>query len=515
VDDGSRDRSSRSQSFASRRPDRIRVLELSRNFGQHPAILAGFRDVTGDVVVTLDADLQNPPEEVPKLLAKFLEGYDVVGGVRRHRQDSWARRAASRLVNRITVAITRMRMTDFGCMLRAYSRDVVDEINRCDEASTFIPALGQSFARRPTEIEVAHAPRSGGESAYSFYRLIRLNFDLMTGFSSVPIQLFGLLGSCVALGGIGFGIFLFIRRLIVGAEVEGVFTLFAILFTLLGVAMAGLGIVGEYVGRIYEQVRGRPRFSVRRVYGLGEKGAVESRESRVESRRAVMTRIAVFAYSDTGYECLKFLFERNRDVAIVVTHADDPDEMRWYGSVAELARNRGIEPLVADDPRDPAVLEKIEAAKPDLLFSFYYRGILPDSLLALPRLGAFNVHGSLLPKFRGRAPVNWAILKGESVTGATLHAMTAKPDAGDIVDQERVAIGPDDTAGEVQSRVTAAAVKILERRLDELEKGGAPLRPQHSQATTGAGRRTGVSDPHRAGSPRPVRAVTHPFPGAH
>ena len=287
VDDGSRDRSLEIlKSWAARRPDRVRVLELSRNFGQHQAILAGFRDVTGDVVVTLDADLQNPPEEIPKLLARFEEGYDVVGGVRQNRQDSWARRAASALVNRVTVAITHMHLTDFGCMLRAYSRDVVEEINHCDEASTFIPALGQSFARRPTEIEVAHAPRAGGESAYSFYRLIRLNFDLMTGFSSVPIQLFGLLGTIVALGGIGFGVFLFVRRLIVGAEVEGVFTLFAILFTLLGVAMAGLGIVGEYVGRIYEQVRGRPRFSVRRVYGMGAggKSAVNSRQSTVGRR---------------------------------------------------------------------------------------------------------------------------------------------------------------------------------------------------------------------------------------
>ena len=270
VDDGSRDRSLEIlKSWAERRSDRVRVLELSRNFGQHQAILAAFRDVTGDAVVTLDADLQNPPEEIPKLLAKFAEGYDVVGGVRAHRQDSWPRKLASALVNRVTAAITRMRLTDFGCMLRVYSRDVVEEVNRCDEASTFIPALAQSFARRPTEVEVAHAPRRGGESAYSFYRLIRLNFDLMTGFSSVPIQVFGLLGSFVALGGIAFGIFLLVRRLIVGAEVEGVFTLFAILFTLLGVAMAGLGIVGEYVGRIYEQVRGRPHFSVRRVYGLG------------------------------------------------------------------------------------------------------------------------------------------------------------------------------------------------------------------------------------------------------
>ncbi|HEV8118295.1 MAG TPA: formyltransferase [Thermoanaerobaculia bacterium] len=232
-----------------------------------------------------------------------------------------------------------------------------------------------------------------------------------------------------------------------------------------------------------------------------------------------MTRIAVFAYSDTGYECLKFLFERGRDVAVVVTHADDPDEMRWYGSVAELARNRGIEPLIVEDPRDPAALATIEAAKPELLFSFYYRGILPDTLLSLPRLGAFNMHGSLLPKFRGRAPVNWAVLKGETVTGATLHAMTARPDAGDIVDQEQVSIGPDDTAGEVQSRVTAAAVKILERRLEELENGTAPSRPQdESQATTFGRRRPEdgkiawtrtAQEVHDL-----VRAVTHPFPGA-
>ena len=270
VDDGSRDGSlGLLVGAAAARPDRIRVLELARNFGQHQAILAAFGEVTGDVVVTLDADLQNPPEEIPKLLAKIEEGYDVVGGVRMGRQDTLLRRAASALVNRVTAAITRMRLTDLGCMLRAYSREVVEEINRCDEASTFIPALGQSFARRPAEVPVAHAPRRHGTSAYSLYRLVRLNFDLMTGFSLVPLQAFGLLGTLVAFGGIAFGVFLLVRRLIVGAEVEGVFTLFAILFTLLGVAMAGLGIVGEYVGRIYQQVRGRPRFRVRRVYGLG------------------------------------------------------------------------------------------------------------------------------------------------------------------------------------------------------------------------------------------------------
>lgn len=268
VDDGSRDGSlSILRSFVDAHPGKIRALELSRNFGQHPAILAAFQRARGRVVVTLDADLQNPPEEIPKLLARIDEGYDVVGGIRRQRKDSWFRRAASRLVNRVTGAITGMRLSDYGCMMRAYSRDVVNEINACEENATFIPALAQSFSRRPTEVEVAHAERAAGTSKYSLYRLLRLNFDLMTGFSVVPLQIFTLFGFVVAAGGVGFGVFLGIRRLIVGAEVEGVFTLFAILFTVVGVLLAGLGIVGEYIGRIYHEVRRRPRFSVRREYG--------------------------------------------------------------------------------------------------------------------------------------------------------------------------------------------------------------------------------------------------------
>ncbi len=232
-----------------------------------------------------------------------------------------------------------------------------------------------------------------------------------------------------------------------------------------------------------------------------------------------MTRIAVFAYSDTGHACLKFLLDRKEDVALVVTHADDPGEKRWFPSVAELSRSRGIEPMILDDPRDPAALARIEAAKPELLLSFYYRGILPDALLRLPRLGSYNVHGSLLPKYRGRAPVNWAVLRGETETGATLHGMTSKPDAGEIVDQEAVPIGPDDTALEVQGRVTAAAVKVLARRLDALKAGSAPRRPQDEAAATTFPRRRpedgridwthSSEEVHNL-----VRAVTHPFPGA-
>lgn len=267
VDDGSRDRSlDLLKSSARDYAGRVKVVELLRNAGQHMAIMAAFGETDGEYVVTLDADLQNPPEEIPKLVAKLDEGHDVVGTVRARRKDSLFRKVASRIVNRTTALLTGMRLADYGCMLRGYHRDVVDVMTASDEVSTFIPALAQLYARRPVEIDVAHEERAEGESKYSLIRLVRLNFDLMTGFSVVPLQLFGLLGFLTALFGVGFGVFLLVRRLVVGAEVEGVFTLFALAFLVMGVIMAGVGMVGEYVGRIYQQVRGRPRFLVRRVH---------------------------------------------------------------------------------------------------------------------------------------------------------------------------------------------------------------------------------------------------------
>jgi methionyl-tRNA formyltransferase len=232
-----------------------------------------------------------------------------------------------------------------------------------------------------------------------------------------------------------------------------------------------------------------------------------------------MTRIAVFAYSDTGHACLAHLLDRGEDVALVVTHADEPGERRWFPSVAELARSRGIEPVVVEGARSPEAVAQLKAAAPELLFSFYYRGLLPKEVLEVPRLGAFNMHGSLLPRYRGRAPVNWAVVNGETQTGATLHWMTEKADAGDIVDQEAVSIGPDDTAIQVQRGVTAAAVVILGRRLEELKAGRAPRRPQDESAATTYERRgpeDGCIDWTRT-SPEVhnlVRAVTHPYPGA-
>ena len=248
----------------------VKVIEFNGNFGQHMAILAAFEMSQGEIVITMDADLQNPPEEIPRLITEIEKGHDVVGTIRQKRQDSLFRRLASRIVNITTNRMTGMRMNDYGCMLRAYHRYVVDNINRCRETTTFIPALAQTFASNPSEIEVAHSERAQGESKYSFYHLIRLNFDLMTGFSVVPLQLFALFGIITAILSLAFALYLFVRRFIVGVEVEGVFTLFAILFFFIGIIILGIGIVGEYVGRIYQEVRKRPRFVIRRTYGFEE-----------------------------------------------------------------------------------------------------------------------------------------------------------------------------------------------------------------------------------------------------
>ncbi len=279
IDDGSRDRTAallREQ--WSVRPDVTRVILLASNAGQHMAIMAGFEHSRGDILVTLDADLQNPPEEIGKLVEKVREGYDCVGSIRQQRRDSAFRRYASKAMNRLRERITRIKMTDQGCMLRAYSRNIVDAINSCKEVSTFIPALAYSFAQNPAEVEVAHEERHAGESKYSFYSLIRLNFDLMTSFSLLPLQFFSMLGMGISLLSALFVVFLFIRRLVVGPEAEGLFTLFGIAFFLIGLTLFGVGLLGEYVGRIYQQVRHRPRYRIGALLESGQGPRVESGE---------------------------------------------------------------------------------------------------------------------------------------------------------------------------------------------------------------------------------------------
>lgn len=269
VDDGSRDGSRELiRHAADHHPEIVGIL-LNRNYGQHPAVFAGLEHSSGHIVVTLDADLQNPPEEIPRLVAEMDRGVDVVGTVRQNRQDSLFRRGASSVINRLVRQATGVMMTDYGCMLRAYRRPIIQAMLQCRERSTFIPILANSFAGSTVEIPVNHASRENGESKYSFFKLISLQFDLLTSMSTYPLRLLSLIGSVIAAGGIGFGLLLIVLRFVWGSQwaAEGIFTLFAILFFFIGAQFVGMGLLGEYLGRIYHDVRERPRFFIQEITG--------------------------------------------------------------------------------------------------------------------------------------------------------------------------------------------------------------------------------------------------------
>lgn len=266
VNDGSQDDSyEKLNELQQRRPEQIRVIHFNGNFGQHMAIMAGFERVRGEIIITLDADLQNPPEEIPSLIQLMEEGYDYVGGIRKNRQDSFFRCYASKFNNWLRYKMTKIRLTDQGCMLRAYRRSLINLLVASKETTLFIPAQAYNLSNRPIEIEVAHDAREAGKSKYNLYRLLRLNFDWMTGFSLLPLQIFTVLGILISALSSLFVVYLFLRRLWVGPEAEGVFTLFAVLFFLMGISLMGLGIMGEYIGRIYQEVRRRPRYVIKKI----------------------------------------------------------------------------------------------------------------------------------------------------------------------------------------------------------------------------------------------------------
>jgi undecaprenyl-phosphate 4-deoxy-4-formamido-L-arabinose transferase len=272
VDDGSRDNTLPILKSFLIYPE-VKVVELTRNYGQHAAIFSGFSVARGDIVITLDADLQNPPEEIPNLVRVMEEGdYDVVGTIRKERKDSFLRTFPSRIINMITRKITKVNMSDWGCMLRAYRRNIVERMVNCHEHSTFIPALATYFAKKVTEIEVVHEARHGGESHYSLRKLINLQFDLVSSFSDFPLKFIMYAGIGMAFLGISLGVVLGIARIIYGASwaAEGVFTLFSILFAFVGFQFFALGVMGEYIGRIYREVRKRPEYTIERIYPTDE-----------------------------------------------------------------------------------------------------------------------------------------------------------------------------------------------------------------------------------------------------
>jgi undecaprenyl-phosphate 4-deoxy-4-formamido-L-arabinose transferase len=274
VDDGSSDGGlALLLDLQRRQPDVVQVVELFRNYGQFNAILAGFERVRGGIVLTLDADLQNPPEEIPRLVAKLDEGYDVVNGWRRDRQDSAFRRWASRLANAIAARTTGVKVRDYGCMLRAHRREIVDQVVACREQSSYLPTLANALAGRVAELEVAHAERAAGRSKYPFWKLIDLEYDMLTSFSVLPLRMISLLGAVVATAACLAGLWVMVRPWLAAAPPGRGGGLAALLFLLIGLLFLALGLVGEYVGRIHNEIRMRPRFVVRRVHGATDVAA--------------------------------------------------------------------------------------------------------------------------------------------------------------------------------------------------------------------------------------------------
>lgn len=268
IDDGSTDGSVELlETAANQEGSHIIAVMLNRNYGQHAAIMAGFSHVSGDLIITLDADLQNPPEEIPHLVNVAAEGYDVVGTVRQQRQDSQFRKMSSRMINYLIQRTTGKAMGDYGCMLRAYRRHIIDAMLNCHERSTFIPILANTFAKHVTEIPVAHAEREFGSSKYSIMKLINLMYDLITCLTTTPLRLLSVFGSIIALSGFAIALLLIVLRLLLGDQwsAQGVFTLFAVLFIFTGAQFIGMGLLGEYIGRIYNDVRARPRYFVQRI----------------------------------------------------------------------------------------------------------------------------------------------------------------------------------------------------------------------------------------------------------
>ncbi|MGM3189616.1 undecaprenyl-phosphate 4-deoxy-4-formamido-L-arabinose transferase [Dickeya dadantii subsp. dieffenbachiae] len=281
VDDGSSDNSAALLTEAAQVPgSHVVAVILNRNYGQHSAIMAGFSHVSGDLIITLDADLQNPPEEIPRLVDTADQGYDVVGTIRENRQDSWFRKSASRMINHLIQRTTGKAMNDYGCMLRAYRRHIIDAMLHCHERSTFIPILANTFARRTTEIMVRHSEREFGDSKYSFMKLINLMYDLVTCLTTTPLRLLSVVGSVIALSGFTLALLLILLRLFFGAAwaADGVFTLFAVLFSFIGAQFVGMGLLGEYIGRIYNDVRARPRYFIQRIVGNDPRSSEQDNE---------------------------------------------------------------------------------------------------------------------------------------------------------------------------------------------------------------------------------------------
>jgi len=272
VNDGSKDHTPQFIREAQRQHPQFVLVDFARNFGQHAAVTAGFAHARGEWIITLDADLQNPPEEIPNLVKQFAAGHDLINTVRQNRQDSFFRKFASKITNAMVRKLSGIKLNDFGCMLRGYHRDVARRVVACREYKTFIPALASLFACRPVEIPVAHAERAAGESKYPFHKLLALQLDLITNFSVQPLRLLFITGMIFAVLGMTLGLGILVARFFLGEAWanQGTLTVLGFLIFLTGGQFFAFGLLGEYIGRIFQQVRLREPWFVSTVERAGE-----------------------------------------------------------------------------------------------------------------------------------------------------------------------------------------------------------------------------------------------------
>ncbi|MBX7256418.1 MAG: glycosyltransferase [Candidatus Hydrogenedentes bacterium] len=264
VDDGSSDRSVEILREFRARDSRLRIIRLSRNFGQSPALFAGFANVRGQIVATIDADLQNPPEELPKLIAKIEEGYDFVIGWRQRRQDSVLRKLPSLLLNALVRRLTKAGFRDIGCSLKVFRREVTDRLAQFNHRSRYLPAEVAWLGVRTCEVEVAHSERAAGTSKYGVLRLFRTAFDLVTSITSAPLQFIGLVGWLFAIGGFALGARVVYIRIVDG-DINQMGSVIAVLLFLQGVHLISMGLICEYISRIYIEVQNRPYYIIKDI----------------------------------------------------------------------------------------------------------------------------------------------------------------------------------------------------------------------------------------------------------
>lgn len=457
-DDGSRDRTPEELKDISRADSRVKVVTLPKNLGQHTAILSGFEESQGQIIVTLDGDLQNHPEDIPRLIQKMDQGYDVVAGWRRGRKDRFYRKLISWVLSWLASRLTGVRLRDYGCMLRAYRRWVFERLRLCGEKSIFIPTFVNRFDIKVAEVEVDHSPREKGSSKYTPLRLLHLYFDLISDSSLFPAWSVRVLGAFLAMFGLR-----------------------------------------------------------RRTYGVPE--GSPAHEERGPQDKSKALRICVFAYGEIGYVCLEELLREGERVVVVVTHRDEPGERIWFRSVRDLSSENLIPVYQPSDANALEFVGMLRELRPELILSFTYRQVLSREVLEIPARGAMNLHPSLLPKYRGRCPANWVLINGEEKTGVTLHYMEERVDSGDMVGQREVEISPDDTIRSLYDKLTQASVELLRDTLPKIGTGELERIPQREEEATYFGGRRPEDGRIDWGKPAQevydlIRAVTHPYPGA-